>query len=148
MVVDPFCGVGRLAVRLVCTCRKVIAVDHDLAKIRLVHWKAVELGVAHRIGFRIGDSLAMLSRVTSDAVITLPPWDRNQRFSAQNLCSRQKSGLADVLNILREIIPRIVLHVPKTVHMSQTVEVSRDHGFGRVEIEHVSGGKTKTPFCT
>jgi hypothetical protein len=39
---------------------------------------------------------------------------------------------------VREIAPVVVLHVSKTIHMSQTVEVSRDHGFGRVEIEHVS----------
>jgi hypothetical protein len=38
----------------------------------------------------------------------------------------------------REITPVVVLHVPKTIHKSQTVEVSRDHGFGRMEIEHVS----------
>jgi hypothetical protein len=54
------------------------------------------------------------------------------------LCSRQKGGLAGILDLAREIAPVVVLHVPKTIHMSQTVEVSRDHSFGRVEIEHVS----------
>jgi hypothetical protein len=38
----------------------------------------------------------------------------------------------------REIAPVIILHVTKTIHMSQTVEVPRNHDFGRVEIEHVS----------
>jgi hypothetical protein len=53
------------------------------------------------------------------------------------LYSRQKGGLAGILDFAREIAPVVVLHVPKTIHMSQTVDVSRDHGFGRVEIEHV-----------
>jgi hypothetical protein len=38
----------------------------------------------------------------------------------------------------REIAPVVVLHVPKTIHMPQTVVVSRDHVFGRVEVERVS----------
>jgi trimethylguanosine synthase len=140
-VVDPFCGVGLLVVRLARTCRKVIAVDKDSAKIRLARRKAVELGVAHRIEFRVGDSFAALSGLTADAVITSPPWtapvwDRNRRFSAEDFCSRQKGGLDGILEMAREIAPRVVLHVPKTIHMS--VDVSRDYGFGRVEIEHVS----------
>jgi methylase of polypeptide subunit release factors len=55
-------------------CRKVIAVDIDSAKIRLAHRKSAELGVTHRIEFRVGDSFAALSEVTADAVITSPPW--------------------------------------------------------------------------
>jgi hypothetical protein len=54
------------------------------------------------------------------------------------LCNRQKSGLAGILDLAREIAPVVVLHVPKTIHMSQTVDVSRNYGFGRVDIEHVS----------
>jgi hypothetical protein len=53
------------------------------------------------------------------------------------LYSRQKGGLAGILDLAREIAPVVVLHVSKTIHMSQTVDVSRDHGFGRVEIEHI-----------
>ncbi|XP_025424007.1 trimethylguanosine synthase-like [Sipha flava] len=121
-VVDLFCGVGRLAVRLARTYRKMIAVDNNPAKIRLALRKAVELGVAHRIEFRIGDCFAVLPGVTSDAVITSPPWaapawDRNRRFSAEDLCSRQKGGLAGILEMAREIAPRVVLHVPKTIHI-------------------------------
>jgi trimethylguanosine synthase len=71
--VDPFYGVGRLAVRLTRTCRKVIAVDIDPVKIRLARQKAAELGVAHRIEFRVGDSFVTLSGITSEAVITSPP---------------------------------------------------------------------------
>jgi 2-polyprenyl-3-methyl-5-hydroxy-6-metoxy-1,4-benzoquinol methylase len=73
MVVDPFCDVGRLVVRLARMCRKVITVDNDLAKIQLARRKAMELGVAHWIEFRIGDSFEALSGVTSDAVITSAP---------------------------------------------------------------------------
>jgi hypothetical protein len=54
------------------------------------------------------------------------------------LYSRQKGGLGGILEMAREIAPVVVLHVPKTIHMSRTVNVSRDHGFGSVEIEHVS----------
>jgi hypothetical protein len=100
--------------------------------------KAAELGIAHRIEFRIGDSFVALSGVTADAVISSPPWDRNWRFSVEDLYSRQKGGLVGILEMAREIAPVVVLHVPKTIHMSWTVDMSRDHGFGRVEIEHVS----------
>ncbi|XP_025413800.1 trimethylguanosine synthase-like [Sipha flava] len=86
-IVDPFCGFSRLAVRLARTYRKVIAVDNDPAKIHLAHRKAPELGVAYFIEFRVGDCFAALSRVTSDAVITSLPWNRNQRFSAKDFCS-------------------------------------------------------------
>jgi precorrin-6B methylase 2 len=116
----------------------VIAVDKEPAKIRLARRKAAEFGVSYRIEFRVGNSFATLSGVTADAMITSPPWDRNRRLNVEDLCSRQKGGSAGILKMTREIAPRVVLHVPKTIHMSQTVEVSRDHGFGRVEIEHVS----------
>jgi predicted O-methyltransferase YrrM len=52
----------------------LIAVDIDPAKIRLARQKTVELGLVHRIEFRVGDSFATLSGVTSDAVITSPSW--------------------------------------------------------------------------
>jgi hypothetical protein len=105
--------------------------------------KAAELGVAHKIEFRVGDSFGALSEVKADAVITSPPWTApawypNRRFSTEDLCSRQKGGLAGVLKMAGEIAPLVVLHVPKTIHMSQTVEVSREQGFGHVEIEHVN----------
>jgi methylase of polypeptide subunit release factors len=72
-----------------------MAEDIDPAKIRLAHQKASELRVVHRIDFRVGDSFGTLSGMTSDAVITSPPWaapacDRNRRFNAEDLCSRQK----------------------------------------------------------
>jgi trimethylguanosine synthase len=85
-IVDSFCGIGCLAIRLARTCQKVIAVDIDPAKIRLAYRKAAELGVAHRIEFRVGDSFATLSGITSEAVITSPPWDRNRR-SVPKICA-------------------------------------------------------------
>jgi 23S rRNA G2445 N2-methylase RlmL len=121
----------------------VIAVDKDPVKIVMARQRAAELGVAHRIEFRVGDSFEALSKVKADAVITSPPWAApawypNRRFSTEDLCSRQKGGLAGVLKISEEIAPLVVPHEPKTIHMSQTVEVSREQGFGHVEIEHVS----------
>jgi hypothetical protein len=65
-------------------------------------------------------------------------WDRNQRFSAEDLCNHQKGGLVGILKISREITPRVVLHVSRTIHMSQTVKVLKDHGFRHVEIDYVS----------
>jgi methylase of polypeptide subunit release factors len=53
---------------------KVIAMDIDPAKIRLTHRKAAELGVAHRIEFRVNDNFVAVSGVTSEVVITSPPW--------------------------------------------------------------------------
>jgi trimethylguanosine synthase len=70
-VVDPFCSVGRLAVRLARTCQKVIAVDNDPAKIRLARRKTAELGVTHRIEFRVRDSFAVLFGVIFN--VTSPP---------------------------------------------------------------------------
>jgi hypothetical protein len=91
----------------------------------------------------LGDSFAMLSGVTSDAVITslpwaVPAWDRNRWFSAEDLCGRQKGELAGILEMARKIAPVVVLLKPKTIHMTQIVVVSKDNGFGRLEIEHVS----------
>ncbi|XP_025425625.1 trimethylguanosine synthase-like [Sipha flava] len=140
--VDPFYGVGRLAVRLTRTCRKVIAVDIDPAKIRLARQKAAELGVAHRIEFRVGDSFAALSGVTADAVITSPPWtapawDRNRRFSAEDLYSRQKGGLAGILDLAREIAPVVVLtRVQNHPHVSDCGCVERPWFWARGNRTH------------
>jgi tRNA/tmRNA/rRNA uracil-C5-methylase (TrmA/RlmC/RlmD family) len=46
-VVDPFCGISRLTVRLARTCRKVIAMVKDPSKIQLACQKAAELLVTH-----------------------------------------------------------------------------------------------------
>lgn len=142
-VVDPFCGVGRLAIQLARKCRRVIAVDIDPAKIATARRNAAAQGVADRIDFRVGDSFLVLSGVKAHAVITSPPWaapawDRYRRFDVQDICGRQSDGLAGVLRMAGRIAPRVALHVPKTIHMSQTVDVSRHEGFGRVQFEDVT----------
>jgi hypothetical protein len=91
----------------------------------------------------VGDSFVVLFGVKANAVVKFLSWaafvwDKNRRFSGDDLCGHHKSGLAVVLKIVRDVALVFVLHVPKIIHKSQSLDVSRDEGFGCVEIENIT----------
>uniref|UniRef100_A0A2S2RBS4 Uncharacterized protein n=1 Tax=Sipha flava TaxID=143950 RepID=A0A2S2RBS4_9HEMI len=69
-------------------------------------------------------------------VITSPPWDRNRRFSADDVFSRHRNGLTGVFEMAGQIAPRVVLHLSKTIDVSQSVEESRGEGLGACGRRH------------
>ncbi len=74
LVIDAFCGIGGSAIQLAMTCERVIAIDIRPEAIQLARHNAAIYGVADRIEFIVGDSLALLPHMRADVVLLAPPW--------------------------------------------------------------------------
>ena len=63
LVVDAFCGAGSSAIHLAATCGKVIAVDHDSAKLEMARHNAEIYGVEDKIDLVCADAFEALKKL-------------------------------------------------------------------------------------
>ncbi|RHY36009.1 hypothetical protein DYB25_007700 [Aphanomyces astaci] len=120
VVVDAFTGCGGNAIQLAMTCRHVIAIDVDPAKIAIAKHNATIYGVADRIEWIVGDSFAVLPRLHhADVVFLVGPAYLNQNvFSLQDMRMGMFDGI-ELFKIAAAVTKDIVYFVPRNVDTKQ-----------------------------
>lgn len=102
-----------------CFMFPVIALDIDPKKIELARYNASIYGVAEKIEFVVGDFFVVGRNLRADVVVTSPPrggpqYVKHNTYDLIDLCPDQ-GGVTAVLEICKEIAPRLALHLPKNV---------------------------------
>jgi trimethylguanosine synthase len=98
------------------TCKQVIAIDIDPEKIRMAKHNASIYGVADRIEWIVGNSLALLPGLKADAVFLSPPWGgvkySRKKFSLEDMIVKGVSGL-DLFAMARKVSKNIAYYLPR-----------------------------------
>lgn len=148
VVVDPFAGCGGNVIQLAKTCRAVIAIDIDPEKIRMAKHNAAIYGVAHKIEFIVGDSMAILPTLKgADVVFLSPPWGgvkyNRKRFDLDEMVVKGVSG-SELFAMARKVTKNVAYYLPKTTPASDLEALAPDEA---VECEMVVLNK-KTSVMT
>jgi len=130
VVVDPFAGCGGNVIQLAKTCRAVIAIDIDPEKIRMAKHNAAIYGVADKIEFIVGDSMAILPTLKSaDVVFLSPPWGgvnySRKRFDLDEMIVKGVSGSA-LFAMARKLTKNVAYYLPKTTPASDLEALAPD----------------------
>ncbi|EQC35239.1 hypothetical protein SDRG_07467 [Saprolegnia diclina VS20] len=137
VVVDAFTGCGGNAIQLAKTCRHVIAIDMDPAKIEIARHNAGIYGVADRIEWLIGDAFALLPTLRADAVFLSPPWGGPEylhvkHFALDTMCMGDRNGI-DLFHLAQTVSRNIAYFLPRNTCKKQARLLSPD---GVCEFEH------------
>ncbi|XP_066969831.1 uncharacterized protein Tgs1 [Macrobrachium rosenbergii] len=127
VVVDAFCGSGGNAIQLASTCKSVIAIDIDPAKIELARHNAAIYGVEDRIKFIVGDFLELAPTLSADVVLLTPPWGGTGYFQERVYDVKKLGGAMDcekVMQAARLITKNIALYLPRSSNLCQIIELA------------------------
>ncbi|OQR91266.1 trimethylguanosine synthase [Achlya hypogyna] len=117
VVVDAFTGCGGNAIQLAKTCRQVIAIDMDPAKIEIAKHNAGIYGVADRIEWLVGDAFELLPTLRADVVFLSPPWGGPEYLQAKTFeLASMRMGSAngiDLFHLARRVTHDIVYFLPR-----------------------------------
>ncbi|KAJ0394630.1 hypothetical protein P43SY_006467 [Pythium insidiosum] len=140
VIVDPFSGCGGNIIQFARTCRKVIAIEIDPAKIRMAQHNAAIYGVADRIEWILGDATQILPKLQADVVFLSPPWGgvnyNRTHFRLEEMKIGDVSGI-DLFKMARNLTPNIVYYLPKTTPASELEALLPFAGDSRLECEHL-----------
>ncbi|KDO19181.1 hypothetical protein SPRG_14793 [Saprolegnia parasitica CBS 223.65] len=130
VVVDAFTGCGGNAIQLAKTCRHVIAIDMDPAKIAIARHNAGIYGVADRIEWLIGDAFALLPTLRADAVFLSPPWGgpeylHAKHFALDTMRMGDRNGI-DLFHLAETVSPNIAYFLPRNTCKKQARLLSPD----------------------
>lgn len=122
VIVDAFCGAGGNTIQFAKTCRKVIAIDIDPAKIEMAKHNAGVYGVADKIEFIIGSYIDVADRLIADAVFLSPPWGgpeylKNDVYDIEEFLIPVPAS--KLMEISRRISPNICMYLPRNSNKMQ-----------------------------
>ncbi|XP_064115610.1 uncharacterized protein LOC135221739 [Macrobrachium nipponense] len=137
VVIDAFCGSGGNAIQLASTCKSVIAIDIDPAKIELARHNATIYGVQDRIKFIVGDFLELAPTLSADVVLLSPPWGGTEYFQERVYDVKKLGGTMEcekIMQAARLITKNIALYLPRSSNLCQIIELA---GLGEsVDLEY------------
>ena len=147
MIVDAFCGVGGNTIQFARTCKRVIAIDIDPAKIAMARHNAGVYGVADRIEFVVGDFMELAPTLTADVVFLSPPWGGPdyQRAKVFDLRTMMTPDGVEIYRASRAITANIAYLVPRNSDPRQLAELAGPSGV--CEIEQNFLGTQPDPFA-
>lgn len=122
VVLDAFAGVGGNAIQFAFTCERVLAIDLDLARLKLARHNAQVYGVADRIEFIHGDFTALAPRLRADVVFLSPPWGGPGYQAASEFDVATMMGGLDGFELLRlalAISPHVAYYLPRNTASAQ-----------------------------
>ncbi|KAF0693506.1 Aste57867_15532 [Aphanomyces stellatus] len=148
VVVDAFTGCGGNAIQLAMTCRQVIAIDMDPAKIAIAAHNAAVYGVADRIEWIVGNAFDVLPRLHADVVFLSPPWGgpeylTQKTFSLAEMRMGDHDGI-ELYHLAAAITPNVAYFVPRNIDTKQVrLLTTRQDEVCEVEYNHLNN-KLKT----
>ena len=127
-IIDAYAGVGGNAIQFAFTCRHVIAIEIDPARLALAKINARVYGVAHRIEFVLGDYWALLPGLKADAVFLAPPWGgvdyaAQPYFDIDKHITAPASGF-DIFQRTRAITDNIAYCLPRNIRPQQLQQMA------------------------
>ncbi|WVR08109.1 hypothetical protein IAU60_005155 [Kwoniella sp. DSM 27419] len=132
LAIDAFCGVGGNTIEFAKTCERVIAMDNDISRLKLARHNALQLGVADRIEFILGDftefarAYAARTRVGDkdaiDVVFLSPPWGGIDYLEGADLFPL--SAILpipgdDLFKLTSTLTPNIAYYLPRNTDLAQ-----------------------------
>lgn len=137
VLLDAFCGAGGNTIQFAHTCKKVIAVDIDPAKIALAQHNAEVYGVADRIEFIVGDFFKLAPTLKADAVFLSPPWggpsySESDEYDIETMLEPKPAS--DLLSAARGVSGTVALYLPRNTRTDQILSLAKEVG-GSVEVE-------------
>ncbi|XP_059050726.1 trimethylguanosine synthase [Achroia grisella] len=137
VVLDAFCGAGGNTIQFANTCKKVIAVDIDPAKIEMAKHNAEVYGVADRIEFIVGDFFELAPTLQADMVFLSPPWggptySKSSSYDLETMLEPRPAS--ELMTVARNISSNIALYVPRNTKSDQLLTLAKTIG-GSLELE-------------
>ncbi|XP_063382711.1 trimethylguanosine synthase-like [Cydia fagiglandana] len=137
VLLDAFCGAGGNTIQFAHTCKKVIAVDIDPAKIALAQHNAEVYGVADRIEFIVGDFFKLAPTLKADAVFLSPPWggpsySESEEYDIETMLEPKPAS--SLLSAARTVSGNVALYLPRNTRTDQILSLAKEVG-GSVEVE-------------
>ncbi|XP_047993617.1 trimethylguanosine synthase-like [Leguminivora glycinivorella] len=137
VLLDAFCGAGGNTIQFAHTCKKVIAVDIDPAKIALAQHNAEVYGVADRIEFIVGDFFKLAPTLKADAVFLSPPWggpsySESNEYDIETMLEPKPASA--LLSAARTVSSNVALYLPRNTRTDQILSLAKEVG-GSVEVE-------------
>ncbi|MBS1889928.1 MAG: hypothetical protein JST59_01430 [Actinobacteria bacterium] len=139
-ILEPFVGVGGIAVHLSCIAHRYIVNDLDPTKIEMLRNNLSVYGVDQtNIEFMCQDFLNMKPFKT-DLVILCPPWGGTnlELYDREQLDSIMQPKLSDILRHARLFSNNLILQMPKNTNIRNLMEVvARAYGTPLAQIVRV-----------
>jgi trimethylguanosine synthase len=132
VVVDAFAGLGGNAIQLAFTCRHVIAIELDPARLALARRNARVYGVEHLIEWICGDALTLLPGLKADAILLAPPWGGTNYISSDSFDIdaqiREAMGGAcggyEILQRARAVTDNVAFCLPRNCRPEQVAHMA------------------------
>ncbi|XP_013192782.2 uncharacterized protein LOC106136700 [Amyelois transitella] len=137
VVLDAFCGAGGNTIQFAATCKKVIAIDIDPAKIEMARHNASVYGVSDNIEFIVGDFFQLAPTLEADMVFLSPPWggpkySENYEYDIETMLEPKPAS--KLMEAARSISSNIALYLPRNTRTDQLLSIAKEIG-GSLEIE-------------
>ncbi|KAI8426567.1 hypothetical protein MSG28_005355 [Choristoneura fumiferana] len=124
VVLDAFCGAGGNTIQFAKTCKKVIAIDIDPAKVALARQNAAVYGVSDRIEFVVGDFFELAPTLSADM---------NVEYDLETMLEPRPAS--ELMEAARTINNNIALYLPRN---SRTDQLPKFH-FATIAFSYVLG---------
>ncbi|KAI8426565.1 hypothetical protein MSG28_005355 [Choristoneura fumiferana] len=108
VVLDAFCGAGGNTIQFAKTCKKVIAIDIDPAKVALARQNAAVYGVSDRIEFVVGDFFELAPTLSADM---------NVEYDLETMLEPRPAS--ELMEAARTINNNIALYLPRNSRTDQ-----------------------------
>lgn len=137
--IDPFCGAGGNIIQLAKTRKNCIAMDIDANKIFMAKNNAQVYGVQNKIKFETRDFFETVDRPKADVLYMSPPWGGPDYLNIDvfklSHMFRSQGGGQRLLQIAREISPKVAIHLPRNIDIKECVAIAEYLNFERIKIE-------------
>lgn len=129
VAIDAFAGIGGNAIQLARTCGRVIAVDLEMSRLKLLKHNAGVYNVADRIDCVCGDSMKLLPQLRGDVVLLAPPW------GGVDYGKKEVFGLDDfpaglngrtVFRLARKVTKNVVFVLPRTIDRKEVASLAEE----------------------
>ena len=119
VVIDAFAGIGGNTIQLARTCRRVISIELNEQRLRMLKHNSTLYKVDHKIDCICGDSTKLLPSMKADVVLLAPPWggvdySKKEEFHLSDLPEGLNGSY--LFQIARRVTRNVVFVLPRTIN--------------------------------
>ena len=127
VAIDAFAGIGGNTIQLARTCRRVISIELNEQRLRMLQHNSKIYKVDHKIDCICGDSTKLLPSMKADVVLLAPPWGgvdyaKKEKFHLSDLPEGLDGSF--LFGLARKVTRNVVFVLPRTIDRREVAELA------------------------
>lgn len=127
VAIDAFAGIGGNTIQLARTCRRVISIELNPQRLRMLQHNSKIYKVDHKIDCICGDSTKLLPSMKADVVLLAPPWGgvdyaKKEEFHLSDLPEGLDGSF--LFRLARKVTRNVVFVLPRTINRREVAQLA------------------------